>query len=162
MFGKTNSFDRSGEMGDGEICLYSETLSFNDDGSPKFVVKMSESSIFLQKELYNKEIATFMAPKFKLKADMLSKKSEIGAQLDSLLEVTLALNQKNLEREDGEKILKDNNPIIALMDETVGFQGSLFFSSSGVRPSAGLRKLRKSANTGRFYFAREVVTFSLE
>ena len=150
MFSKNDFFTQK------ENFLLSETLAHNEDGTPKFQVQLTDQEIFLQKELYSKQIATFSAAVYLFKPDVLCKKQQIEEQLTSVLEVCQALNEKHLEADDGAAIVKESCQIVPLLEENIGFQCSIFFSANGVRPTASLRKLRKSSNTGRFYFGREV------
>ena len=91
-----------------------------------------------------------------LKPELIKNKNAIKDQITAILEIVQALSDKHLDPDDATDVIKDTCAIIPLMGESVGFQASIFFSSNGARPTACFRKLRKSKNSGKFYFGREV------
>ena len=134
MFSKQNSFE---ELEEAIIC---ENLSFAEDGTTKARVQFSADILFLEKRLFSSEIAGLKVPIFLFKPELLGKKKDIEAQLESVREISFAVNEKHLEADDGSAVVKDACTIIPLLNESVGFQCSLYFSNTVCDPPLPLGK----------------------
>ena len=110
--------------------------------------------IWCQRRNVNGMISCFQLNKQYIKK-IVENETQIRTQLKNTAEIVQAITSKNLSKEEGLDLISQENKIFYLDDELkLGFQSSIFTTSTGMRNSATFRIVKKTS-TNKLYFATE-------